>query len=210
MRGTAIRALMAGAALCALSARVAEASPGLAAQIPAMQAGAGFSALHPVSLTGDASDPSANGEEGASGDAGEGDDGAAGDDGAGDDGASDVGAGDDGSSDDGGWTGDGRENCDNCRGDDSGTTDDGEGATGDDGTVWAGGTPDFCESCSGTELDDGVMQTMSPTSTLGTGGPAASGTTGGRGTGLPGTRFGRGAAVPDCGAVAGGARCGER
>lgn len=223
MRGTAIRVLMAGVALCALSARVAEAAPpGLAVQIPAIAAGGGMTIPHRVAFTGDKGDPAGMGEEGEPGESGPDDDGADGDPGigdgdAGDDGAGDDGAGDDGTGDDGGWTGEGRENCDTCRGDEDGETDDGDGSTGeegtvaeDDGPVWAGGSPDFCEACSGGPVDDGPVETMSPTTALNDGGARAATVDGGRGAGLSGTPVGRRAVAPDCGAVASGARCGER
>lgn len=93
---------------------------------------------------------------------------------------------DDGATDDGalvdpidGWT-DGRENCDFCRGDEEDPTEEPpteEDPTDiseepveetpdvvvDDGMVWAGGSPDFCESCTGEEIDPAVMQTFGGT-----------------------------------------------
>lgn len=228
MQGVAIRVLMAGVAFCAVSARVAEAAPpGLAVQIPAIAAGGDMAIPHRIAFTSDKGDPAGTGEEGEPGDSGADDDGAegdpgigdgdAGDDGAGNDGAGDDGAGDDGAGDDGGWTGEDRENCDTCRGDEDGATDDGDASTDEEGTVaeddspvWAGGSPDFCEACSGGPVDDSPIETRSLTIAIDDGGARATTVDGGRGAGLSGTPVGRRAVVPDCGAVASGARCGER
>ncbi|SEN13565.1 hypothetical protein SAMN04488103_103196 [Gemmobacter aquatilis] len=78
-----------------------------------------------------------------------------------------------------GWI-DGRENCDFCRGDEEDPTEEPpteEDPTDisedpveetpdvvvDDGMVWAGGSPDFCEACGGVEIDPAVMQTFGGT-----------------------------------------------
>lgn len=78
---------------------------------------------------------------------------------------------------------DGRDGCDNCRGEDETGTDPGDDAgedvtegelpdgevtegevtdgevTDDDGMAWAGGSPDFCEACGGEVVSEETVQT---------------------------------------------------
>lgn len=148
-------ALMAGVALCAMMAGPVLALPSATTagwltltKAAPVQSGAGLMVL-----------ASADGEA----DADEGTDNGAGD--GADDGAVDDGA--DGDADDGVAPGDGRDDCENCRGDEDEGSDIGGPVDGEDGealvdpmpvdeddqTMWAGGDPDFCEACGGEVID---------------------------------------------------------